>query len=196
MECLIPLSVLAKLGKYGIKQYKPYNDAKKLLPEKYQLNIVEEAEVGKAIRIESEEDFHRFFTYFVEELLGRGEAVGQRITYEGVPLDKYEKLYRELLECERDKSLYWERLQTAEKLARTLEKEVEELRKEREDLKKENQQLLEEIEELKEKQERLELTRRIEKLLKLAEKLPEEERKEVEELLMELRSNHFPNSLY
>jgi len=187
MECVIPLSVLAKLGKYGVKQYKPYNDAKKLLPEKYQLNIVEEAEVGKAIRIESEEDFHRFFTYFVEELLGKGEAVGQRITYEGVPLDKYEKLYRELLECERDKSLYWERLQTAEKLAKTLEKEIEELRKEREDLKKENQQLLEKIEELKEKQERLELTRRIEKLLKLAKKLPEKERKEVEELVRELQ---------
>jgi hypothetical protein len=33
MECVIPLSVLAKLGKYGVKQYKPYNDAKKLLPE-------------------------------------------------------------------------------------------------------------------------------------------------------------------
>lgn len=187
MECVIPLSVLAKLGKYGVKQYKPYNDAKKLLPEKYQLNIVEETEVGKAIRIESEEDFHRFFTYFVEELLGKGEAVGQRITYEGVPLERYEKLYRELLECERDKSLYWERLQAAEKLARTLEKEVEELRKEREDLKKENQQLLEEIKELKEKQERLELARRIEKLLKLVEKLPEKERKEVEELVRELR---------
>ena len=196
MECLIPLSVLAKLGKYGIKQYKPYNDAKKLLPEKFQLNIVEEEEVGKAIRIENEEDFLRFFTYFVEELLGKGEIVGQRITYEGVPLDKYEKLYRELLECERDKSLYWERLQTSEKLGRTLEKEVGELRKEKEELKKKNQQLLEEIEELKKKQERLEFTRKIEKLLKLAEKLPEEERKEVEELLMELRSNYFPNSLY
>jgi len=187
MECVIPLSVLAKLGKYGVKQYKPYNDAKKLLPEKYHLNIVEEAEVGKAIKVESEEDFLKFFTYFVEELLGKGEAVGQRITYEGVPLERYEKLYRELLECEKDKSLYWERLQMAEKLARTLEKEVEELRKEREGLKKENQQLLEEIEELREKQERLELTRRIEKLLKLAEKLPEKERKEVEELVKELR---------
>jgi len=187
MECVIPLSVLAKLGKYGVKQYKPYNDAKKLLPEKYQLNIVEEAEVGKAIRIESEEDFHRFFTYFVEELLGRGEAVGQRITYEGVPLDKYEKLYRELLECERDKSLYWERLQTAEKLAKTLEKEVEELREERENLKRENQQLSEKIEELRRMQERLELARKIEKLLVLARKLPEGERKEFEELVRELR---------
>jgi hypothetical protein len=188
MECVIPLSVLAKLGKYGVKQYKPYNDAKKLLPEKYQLRIVEEAEVGKAIRIENEEDFHRFFAYFVEELLGRGETVGQRITYEGVPLDKYEKLYRELLECERDKGLYWERLQAAEKLARTLEKEVEELRKEKGKLKEENQQLSEKIRELKERQERLELTRRIEKLLKLAEKLPEEERKEVEDLVRELRA--------
>lgn len=187
MECVIPLSVLAKLGKYGVKQYKPYNDAKKLLPEKYQLNVVEEQEVGKAIKIENEEDFLRFFAYFVEELLGRGEAVGQRITYEGVPLDKYEKLYRELLECERDKSLYWEKLQTTEKLARTLEKEIEELRREREDLKKENQQLLDKIEELKEKQERLELTRKIEKLLKLAERLPEEERKEVENLVRELQ---------
>ncbi len=187
MECVIPLSVLAKLGKYGVKQYKPYNDAKKILPEKYQLNVTEDPEVGKIIKIESEEDFHRFFTYFVEELLGRGEAVGQRITYEGVPLDKYEKLYRELLECERDKSLYWEKLQTTEKLARTLEKEIEELRREREDLKKENQQLLDKIEELKEKQERLELTRKIEKLLKLAERLPEGERKEVENLVRELQ---------
>ena len=97
MECIVPLSVLAKLGKYGIKQYKPYNDAKKLLPEKYQLNITEEPEVGKVIKIEDEDALLRFFTYFVEELLGKGEAIGQKIIYEGVPLDKYEKLYRELL---------------------------------------------------------------------------------------------------
>jgi alkylhydroperoxidase/carboxymuconolactone decarboxylase family protein YurZ len=186
MECAIPLSVLAKLGKYGIKQYKPYNDAKKLLPEKYQLNVVEEQELGKVIKIESEEDFLKFFTYFVEELLGRGE-VGQRITYEGVPLDRYEKLYRELLECEKDKSLYWERLQTTEKLNRNLEREVEELRKETEALKKENQRLLKEVEELTEKQKRLELAEKLKKLLKLTVKLSGDEKEEVEKLIKELQ---------
>jgi hypothetical protein len=62
MECLIPLSALAKLQKYGVKAHKPYNDAKKAIPEKYGLSIVDDPELGKVIRLESEDDVLKFFS--------------------------------------------------------------------------------------------------------------------------------------
>jgi hypothetical protein len=185
MECLIPLSVLSKLGKFGVKQHKPYNDAKKLLPEKYGLEIVEDEEVGKAIRIPDEEAFLKFFDYFVVELLGRGEAVGQRITYEGVPLEKYEALYRDLLECERDKSLYYEKLRTTEKLVDTLERDLKEETKEKMELKKKLEELQARLRELEKEKKRRELRERVEKIL---ENLPENfpQRKDLEKILKDI----------
>ena len=188
MECLIPLSVLAKLQKYGIKPHKPYNDAKKLLPERYELSIVEDQEVGKAIRIEEEDELIRFLSYFVEELLGRGEVVGQRVTYEGVPFEKYESLMERVIELEKDNSVKWERLVNCEKLTKVLEKDLETCRKENESLKAQIEKLQSELRTLEEERRKQEILEQINKLKEVAANLPKGslERTAVEEAVKTL----------
>jgi len=190
MECLIPLSVLAKLQKYGIKPHKPYNDAKKLLPERYELSIVEDQEVGKAIRIEEEDELIRFLSYFVEELLGRGEVVGQRVTYEGVPFEKYESLMERVIELEKDNSVKWERLVNCEKLTKVLEKDLETCRKENESLKAEIEELQSKLKSLEEEKRRQEILKQIDKLKEVAANLPKgsPERTAVEEAVKTLEN--------
>ena len=188
MECLIPLSVLAKLQKYGIKPHKPYNDAKKLLPEKYELSIVEDQEVGKAIRIEEDDELLRFFSYFVEELLGRGEIVGQRVTYEGVPFEKYEALIERVIELEKDNSANWEKFVNCEKLTKILEKDLETCRKENEYLKVEVEELQSKLKSLEEEKRKQEILKQINKLKEVAANLPKgsPERTAVEEAVKTL----------
>jgi chromosome segregation ATPase len=188
MECLIPLSVLAKLQKYGIKPHKPYNDAKKLLPEKYELSIVEDQEVGKAIRIEEEDELLKFLSYFVEELLGRGEVVGQRVTYEGVPFEKYEALMERIIELEKDNSVNREKLVNCEKLTKLLEKDLETCRKENESLKAEVEGLQSKLRSLEEEKRKQEILKQINKLKEVAANLPKgsPERTAVEEAVKTL----------
>jgi predicted nucleic acid-binding Zn-ribbon protein len=185
--CLIPLSVLAKaFEKYGVKPYKPYNDAKKLLSEKYKLEIIDTSE-GKAIKVEGDEELKRFFSYIVEELLGRGETIGQRITYEGIPFEKYENLFRELMDCEKERALANEKLNYSERLVKTLEKQIEELKKEKAKLETEVKNLEQKLEKFKKEKTKEEIISYIKTLTGMLEKLPQKEKEKVLKILEELK---------
>jgi len=176
MECLIPLSVLAKLAKYGVKKYKPYNDAKGLLKEKYGLEVVEDEAIGKAIRVESEEDWLRFFDYFVQELLGKAVEERNKIVYEGVPLERYESCLYQVSDLK-------ERLATETEKRKELEKEIDALKLQLHERERELNELGKTV---KEKEKEIEECRKELKQLKLQPILKELEEKVGKEKVQEM----------
>jgi len=182
MACVIPLSLIAKVGqRYGIVRQKVYNDASRGVLERYDLTV-EEVEGNKAIVLESEEQISSFLRYFVEEFLGKGEE-RQKIVYEGVPLERYERALEEIAQLR-------EEIASLRKEKEELEREVEirggdlfRKEKEVEKLQKEVKEKERELKECREKVRELEIKPIMEELLKQLGKEGEEKLKKLIEAL-------------
>ena len=121
--------------------------------------------MGKAIEITSEEDWQNFFRYFVEELLGRGEIASSKVEIQGIPIEKYEELYRELMESEKIKTQYWEKIKRLEEdmvrkdaVIKELEEKQKMAEKRQKEMEEEIQQLVNELKREREEKKLKEIT--------------------------------------
>jgi tRNA(Phe) wybutosine-synthesizing methylase Tyw3 len=180
--CRIPLTKLSEIAEevgYGKTTVHVWANRGKL-PGK----IVEE-DGQKYLEVENPVKFLEFVRdKFISAVKPAGSSV---INQEGVPLERYEKVMKELAECEKERALAEKESWLYKMKADELEKVIESLEEEKRALESQVERLKRELEDLKEEIRFREVEDKLKALLSLVEKLPKEEQKEILKEIEQLR---------